>query len=49
VLSLFERARRDRRFEAALVALKSKRGADGRIVVERPHHALKGLAFCAKG
>jgi len=49
VLSFFARARRDSRFQAAVAALESKLNADGQIVVESPHRALKGLVFCAKG
>lgn len=48
-LSFFERARRDPRFGEALAVLDSKLDPDGRLVVERPHRALKALAFCAKG
>ena len=49
VLSHFNKARGDRRFLAALAALDAKRDEAGRIVVERPHRALKGLEFCTKG
>lgn len=49
VLSFYQRARRDRRYQAALEVLESKLGKDGRLVVERPHRALTGLEFCAKG
>lgn len=48
VLSFFERARGDDRFEAALETLESK--LDHRkVVVERTHRSLKGLNFCQKG
>lgn len=33
----------------ALVVLDEKADAEGRIMVESPHRALKGLRFCAKG
>jgi len=49
VLSFFPRCRRDQRFQAALATLASKVDDQGRIVVEKPHRRLKGLAFCAKG
>ncbi|MEN8374798.1 MAG: prenyltransferase [Gemmatimonadota bacterium] len=49
VLSHFERARADARFRSALAELSSRLDAEGRIVVERPHRGLKGLAFCEKG
>ena len=49
VLSFFDRAKRDRRFQAALAALESRLTAKGEVVVERPHRGLKGLEFCAKG
>lgn len=48
VLSFFQRALRDARFKAALATLESKLSPDGRIVVERPHRDLAGLAFCAR-
>ena len=49
VLSFFERAQRDPRYQAALAALESKLNEDGEVVVERPHRGLKGLELCAKG
>jgi hypothetical protein len=49
VLSCFERAKRDKRFKAALAALESKLTEKGEVIVERPHRGLKGLEFCAKG
>lgn len=49
VLSFFGRARKDPRFQDALVALESGLNEDGQVVVERPHRGLKGLRFCAKG
>jgi len=49
VLSFYEKARRDRRFHAALRALESKLDDRGRVVVERPHRALATFALCAKG
>lgn len=48
VLSFFERARRDARFRSALAALDARLD-EGRIVVERPHRALKELRLCRKG
>lgn len=49
VLSFFDRAKGDPRFESALAALEAKLNTDGRLIVERPHRGLKGLEFCAKG
>jgi hypothetical protein len=49
VLSFYDRAIGDRRFDAALDVLESRLGEDGQIIVEMPHRGLKGLAFCAKG
>lgn len=49
VLSFYERAQRDPRFEAALGELASKLSEDGQVVVERPHRGLKDLQFCARG
>lgn len=49
VLSFYERAKRDPRFLEALRALESKLDAKGRMVVERPHRRLSGLALCAPG
>lgn len=48
VLSFYEQARHDPRFLAALAVLESKL-VNGRVVVERVHHKLAGLAFCRKG
>jgi len=48
VLSFFERARGDERFAEALATLEDKLDGDGRVIVERPHRGLKGLAFCAR-
>lgn len=48
VLSHYDRARRDPRFQEALAALES-RLVDGQIVVERVHRRLTGLTFCRKG
>ncbi|MDQ0092503.1 hypothetical protein [Paeniglutamicibacter psychrophenolicus] len=48
VLSFFERARGDRRFMEALLALESTMAA-GRIVVQRPHPKLSTFAFCRAG
>ncbi len=49
VLSFYERAKTDGRFLAALKALSAKLDESGRVIVERPHRALKGLSFCLKG
>jgi hypothetical protein len=49
VLSFYERARSDPRFRSAVSALEAKLDEAGRLVVERPHRSLQGLAFCARG
>ena len=49
ILSFYTRAIADRRFREALEALEERLDEDGRVVVERPHRALKGLRFCAGG
>lgn len=49
VLSFFASARADERFHDAFAVLDAARDDAGRMVVARPHRALKGLAFCAKG
>lgn len=49
VLSFFEAALGDPRFEEARASLSERLDPDGRMVVERPHRGLKGLAFCEKG
>ena len=49
VLSFYDRAKHDERFREALWTLEGKLDEAGRIVVERPHRALKGLRFCTKG
>lgn len=48
VLSYFDPARRDPRFQEALAVLES-RLVDGQIVVERVHRSLAGLTFCRRG
>lgn len=48
VLSFYDKAKRDPRFLAALAALKATL-ADGRVVVQRPHHQLASFAFCKRG
>lgn len=48
VLSFFERAHNDSRFNAALGALETKL-VNGKVVVENPHRRLKGLSFCKRG
>jgi hypothetical protein len=48
VLSFYNRAKEDRRFQEALVALKSKL-VDGEIIAERVLPKLSKFAFCAKG
>ncbi len=49
VLSFFERAEEDPRLLDALDGLESKVSEHGSLVVERPHRALRGLRFCARG
>lgn len=49
ILSFYERAKTDSRFLDAVARLESKVDGDGSLIVERPHRALKGLIFCAKG
>jgi hypothetical protein len=49
VLSFYERARDDRRFQEALHLLQSKLDARGRVIVERPNRKLAGLSFCTAG
>ncbi len=48
VLSFYDAAKRDPRFQDALSVLRSKL-KDGQIVVERPHAKLAKLDFCKKG
>ena len=48
VLSFYDAAKRDPRFQDALSVLQSKL-KDGQIVVERPHAKLAKLDFCKKG
>ena len=48
VLSFYDQARQDPRFREALAVLESKL-VEGRVVVERVHRRLSGLAFCRKG
>lgn len=47
VLSFYDRAKHDRRFQEALAALQSKL-VDGQIVVERVHKKMEDFLFCAK-
>ena len=47
-LSFYDQARQDARFHEALAVLDSKL-VDGRVVVERVHRKVAGLAFCRKG
>ena len=49
VLSFYERARGDRRFQEALRLLQSTLDARGQVIVERPNRRLAGLSFCAAG
>ncbi len=49
VLPFFERAKEDPRLLEAVDRLESKVREPGSLVVERPHRALKGLRFCARG
>jgi hypothetical protein len=48
VLSFYERARRDPRFQDALRTLEATM-RDGQIIVQRPHHKLESFAFCREG
>ena len=48
VLSFFKKARRDRRFLAALATLESKT-VNGKVVIENLKRGLTGLRFCKKG
>lgn len=48
VLSFYQRARNDRRFQEALEVLKAK-AVDGKIIVERVVPKLAKLNFCKKG
>ena len=49
VLSFYERARGDRRFQEALRLLQSTLDARGQVIVERPNRRLARLSFCAAG
>ena len=49
VLSFYERARGDQRFQEALRLLQSTLDARGQVIVERPNRRLAGLSFCAAG
>jgi hypothetical protein len=49
VLSFYEKARQDKRFSEALVALQQKLDSQGRMIVERPNRKLSGLTICPKG
>lgn len=49
VLSYYQRARLDERFNAALELLREKLDDQGRLIVERPHRKLAGLVAFAKG
>lgn len=49
VLSFYEKAKRDARFQEALKALEAKLDDDGRMVVERPNRRLAKFSLCAKG
>lgn len=48
ILSFYEQARRDRRFQEAFAALQGKL-VDGHVIVERVVPKLAGLNFCKKG
>lgn len=48
VLSFYERAQGDRRFQQALEMLESKMHG-GKVVVENPHRKLANLSFCKEG
>jgi hypothetical protein len=49
VLSFYEKARKDKRFNEALIALQQKLDDQGRMIVERPNRKLSKLAICQKG
>jgi hypothetical protein len=49
VLSFYERARDDKRFQEAFDSLSSKLDADGRLIVERPNRKLEKIEAFAKG
>ena len=49
VLSFYDRARGDRRFQEALRLLQSTLDVRGQVIVERPNRRLAGLSFCAAG
>lgn len=48
VLSFYNKAKKDRRFQEALGVLESKL-VNGKIIVERPNQKLAGFSFCRKG
>ena len=48
VLSFYEVAKRDRRFQAALSELVTKQ-VDGKIIVESPNRRLANFSFCRRG
>ncbi|HAZ05259.1 MAG TPA: prenyltransferase [Acetobacterium sp.] len=49
VLSFYEKARKDKRFNEALAVLQQKLDSQGRMIVERPNRKLSGLTICPKG
>lgn len=49
VLSFFESAKGDPRFDQALEELSSRLDGEGKLIVESRHRGLKGLAFCDRG
>ncbi len=49
VLSFYDRARQDARFQEALAFLAGKRDEQGRLRVERPHRKLAALDCCRRG
>lgn len=49
VLSFYDRARQDRRYQEALRVLQSKLDSGDRVIIERPHRKLADLQLCAKG
>ena len=49
VLSFYEKARKDKRFNEAMAALKQKLDNLGGMIVERPNRKLSGLTICPKG
>jgi hypothetical protein len=49
VLSFYQKARQDKRFQEALRALSKKLDGQNRLIVERPNRKLEKLEICRKG